>query len=171
MAGQPWTLERLAMLDANADIILEWLSEGASMQTISVRISDKLQVTIPHTLVGRWTQSEKWAPEVARSRARAADSFAENVVDRADMLARDVAIGAKGRDDIAAERHLADSKKWIAGIWNQKYAPQTAASVTVNVGAVHLDSLRTMALPAKPDALDVEFRELPAKPLALDDLL
>lgn len=174
MAGSPVKAMRLNLLDENADYIIELLEEGQSLKTISVRLTDKLEEPISHAMVGRWCQQAGNEQRVSRARALAADHRAEGVVDRAQDLVRDVALGTKGRDDIAAVRLANDADQWIAGVWNKRYAPQTGASVTVNVGAIHLDALRAapavvaerpahLALFDTDQAEDVEFTEAVSK--------
>lgn len=175
MAGTPIQAERMAMLNANADYIFELLEQGDSLKTISVRLSDKLMEPISHALVGKWAQRAENEQRVSRARAVAADHRAESVVDRSHELVRDVALGLKGRDDIAAVRIANDADQWIAGVWNKRYAPQTGAQVQVNIGAVHLDSLRAASVePPRPaeldafDATDVDFKEVEQPVLKTD---
>lgn len=178
MAGQPITNARYAMLDANADYIMELLEEGQSLKTISVRLTDKLEEPISHAMVGKWCQQAENEQRVTRARAIAADSRAESVLDRSDTLVRDVALGIKGKEDIAAARLANDADQWIAGVWNrQRYGQQNAASVTVNIGQLHMEALRqapAIAAVRPPeleafDVEDVEYVETPAR--TLSDLL
>jgi hypothetical protein len=141
----------------------------------------KLQEPISYAMLGRWCQQPANEQIVARARTRAADAKAESVMDRSTDLVRNVALGLMGRDDIAAARVANEADQWIAGVWNRpKYAQQNAAQVTVNVGAIHLDSLRQQAdtLPPRPrelqafDVTDVEPVMLGTTGhLTLDDLL
>jgi hypothetical protein len=180
MAGKPLQTERLAMLDANADYILELFEAGESMKRIAMRVSDKLEEPISESLIGRWSQKAENAQRVTDARVRAADAKAEHVVESAETLVRNVRLGLADRDDIAATRHEAETQRWIAGVWNRdKYGQQTAAQVTVNVGAIHLDSLRQApaVAAARPpelaafDVVDVEAREVEPAPRTLADLL
>lgn len=175
MAGQPVTTERMAMLDANADFIFELMEQGESLRTISVRIADKLQEPIGYAMLGKWVQRAENEQRADRARAVAADHRAESVLDRSETLVRDVALGLKGRDDIAAARIANDADQWIAGVWNRSRYGQQQASVTVNVGSLLLEAMRPAVESPKPlelarfDAEDVEFAE--AAPTKLEDLL
>ncbi len=158
MAGKPEQQRRLALLSEpdNAEFILELAEQGESLQRISMRLTDKLQEPISYAMLSRWAQQPGNAELVARARTRAADAKAETVVDRSSELVRNVALGLMGRDDIAAARVANDADQWIAGVWNRpKYAQQNGVSVAVNIGAVHLDSLRQGAvlLPSRPPEL------------------
>lgn len=177
MAGSPVKAMRLEMLDSNADFIIELLEQGVSLKTISVRLTDKLEEPISHAMVGRWCQQAGNEDRVSRARAFAADNRAESVLDRSETLVRDVALGLKGRDDIAAARLANDADQWIAGVWNRARYGQQQASVTVNVGSLLLEAMRPAVEAPKPlelqafDAEDVDFTEQPAAPTKLEDLL
>lgn len=172
MAGKPDTARRMALLrECDADI-LELMEQGESMRRIAVRITDKLEEPISEAMIGRWCQEAGNEERCARARERAANHKAESVVDRAEDLARDVKLGVAGKEDIAAERHLAEQQRWIAGVWNKRYAAQTGAQVQINVGAIHLNALRAapavvaerpahLALFDKDQADDVEYVEQP----------
>jgi hypothetical protein len=180
MAGRPEMQRRLARMSDDAETILEWFEQGVPMDRIAMRLTDKYEENISSRLVSMWANSEKYAPLVGQARARAADHLAESNLSRAADLTDRVKVGIADRDDIAAERHLADQSKWLAGVWNKdKYAPQTGSNVTVNVGEIHLNSLRSQpavaaARPASllrelgEDAEDVEPVDVPQ---TLADLL
>lgn len=177
MAGRPVTAMRFDLLDANADYICELLEMGDSLKTISVRLTDKLEEPISHAMVGRWCQRAENEQRVIQARARAADNRAESVIDRSTELVRDVALGLKGRDDIAAARLANDADQWIAGVWNRARYGQQQASVTVNVGSLLLEAMRPAVEAPKPseleqfDVSDVDFTEVSTTPTKLEDLL
>ncbi|HJQ13064.1 MAG TPA: hypothetical protein VJ840_18675 [Gemmatimonadaceae bacterium] len=170
----------MAMLDMIADDIEQWLTEGQSIRSISVRCSDKCETLIPEPVLTRWLDTDERRAMLTRARTRAADRKAEGAVDRSTDLVRDVALGLRGKEDIAAAKLANDTDRWIAGVWNrERYGEQTAAGVTINVTTLHLDSLRVAAAPERPgelghgraklmgDVVDVE-----AKPvISLSDLL
>lgn len=154
MAGKPFTAERLEALDAIADDVLEMVEKGESMRRIALRLTDKLEMHISERVLMLWADTDQRRAAFAGARARAADAKAEGAVDRATDLVRDVALGLKGKEDIAAAKLASDMDKWIAGVWNrEKYGEQTAAGVTINVTSLHLDSLRMLEAPARPAEL------------------
>ena len=154
MAGKPFTQERLEAMDTIADDILEMVSKGESMRRIALRLTDKLEMHISERVLMLWADTDERRGAFAQARARAADSKAEGAVDRATDLVRDVALGLKGKEDIAAAKLANDTDKWIAGVWNrEKYGEQNAAAVTINVTSLHLDSLRMLEAPARPAEL------------------
>lgn len=155
MAGQPerraWHERITAEYGA---FILECLERGDSFRAVNVRIKDKYEEQIGEATLRRWADQDENRQAVAQARARAADAKAEGAVDRATDLVRDVALGLRDKNDIAAAKLANDTDKWIAGVWNrEKYGEQTAASVTVNVTSLHLDSLRMLEAPARPAEL------------------
>lgn len=174
MAGKPVQTTWEHRIDAIADDIVGWLEGGMSWKTINVRIIDKHEMHIGEASLRRWANSsDNRIALVARARAIGADTVAERTVDNAHDLVRDVALGLKGKEDIAAERVAQDSDRWIAGIWNkERYGQQTQAAVTVNIGTLHLDSLRSVAVPDRPmvasDVVDVEATLVPT---SIADLL
>jgi hypothetical protein len=180
MAGKPLTQERLALMDADAVFIYELFADGKPHDRIALVLTDKYEMNVPRQLLANWANSEKHRANVAQARARAADHLAESNLSGAEDLSDRVKVGLADRDDIAAERHLADQRKWIAGVWNkEKYAPQQGANVSINIGEVHLASLRSQPAVAasRPSELlafdrdnvtDVEAHEVPQ---TLADLL
>jgi hypothetical protein len=180
MAGSPDKNRRLAMLDADFDEIAEMYEQGIAQDRIAMRLSDKYGENISRALLSQWANKDENSIRLARARRQAADNLAEGTVDRAFDLADRVKVGLADRDDIAAERHLAEQSRWIAGVWNKdKYAPQNGVNVSVNVGAIHLDSLRSQPAVAasrpsellafdRDDVTDVEVHEVPQ---TLADLL
>ena len=143
------------MLDIDEDAVIEMIASGQSLERIALRLTDKYETHIPRPLLAQWADSdENRCRRIADARARAADAKAEGAVDRATDLVRDVALGLKGKEDIAAAKLANDMDKWIAGVWNRdKYGEQTSAAVTVNVTTLHLDSLRAIAAPDRPAEL------------------
>ena len=154
MAGKPFTVERLEALDTIADDVFEMVEKGDSMRRIALRLTDKLEMHISERVLMLWADTDERRTAFAQARARAADAKAEGTVDRATDLVRDVALGLKGKEDIAATKLASEMDKWIAGVWNrERYGEQSAASVTVNVTSLHLDSLRVAAAPERPAEL------------------
>lgn len=155
MAGQPerkaWHQRISAEYGA---FILECLERGDSFRAVNVRIKDKYEENIGEATLRRWADQDENRQAVAQARTRAADAKAEGAVDRATDLVRDVALGLKGKEDIAATKLASEMDKWIAGVWNrERYGEQSAASVTVNVTSLHLDSLRVLQAPERPAEL------------------
>lgn len=177
MAGQPFTQDRKAMLDIDEDAVIDLIASGQSLERIALRLTDKYETHIPRPLLAQWADSdENRRRRIADARARAADAKAEGAVDRATDLVRDVALGLKGKDDIAAAKLANDTDKWIAGVWNrERYGEQNAAAVTINVTSLHLDSLRMLEAPTRPAELGHGRAKLmdvtDVEPLTLSDLL
>ena len=154
MAGKPFTTERLEAMDAIADDIIEMVAKGESMRRIALRLTDKLEMHVSERVLMLWADTDERRGAFAQARARAADSKAEGAVDRATDLVRDVALGLRGKEDIAAAKLANETDRWIAGVWNrERYGEQTAAGVTINVTTLHLDSLRVAAAPERPAEL------------------
>ena len=155
MPGQPFTQDRLAMLDIDEDAVIEMIASGQSLERIALRLTDKYETHIPRPLLAQWAdRDDNRRRRIADARARAADCKAEGAVDRATDLVRDVALGLRGKEDIAAAKLANETDRWIAGVWNrEKYGEQTQAGVTINVTTLHLDSLRVAAAPERPAEL------------------
>lgn len=166
MAGTPIKAEKLASLDLHEEEILLALENGKTLQQIA-----KVMGVGRSTLM-RWCSVETRAAKCSSARATAADALADSVQHEAAELVRDVRIGTAGRDDVAAVKLKHENDKWLAGVWNKdKYGAETKASVVVNLGVMHLDSLRQVMKGPTP-AIDVEATEVqPAKPITLADLL
>lgn len=155
MAGQPERRAWHQRISAEyGEFILECLERGDSFRAINVRIKDKYEEQVGEATLRRWADQDENRQAVAQARARAADAKAEGAVDRATDLVRDVALGLRDKNDIAAAKLASDMDKWIAGVWNRdKYGEQTQAGVTINVTSLHLDSLRTLETPSRPAEL------------------
>ena len=176
MAGKPFTAERLEWLDANADAVMEMVANGDSMRRIALRLTDKAEMHFSERVLMLWADTDERRSAFAAARAQAADSKAEGAVDRSTDLVRDVALGLKGKEDIAAAKLANDTDRWIAGVWNrERYGEQSAAAVTINVTSLHLDSLRTIQAPERPAELGhgraklVDVQDVEA--ITLSDLL
>src|SRR5579863_3127663 len=159
MAGKPETTRRLAVLNEpeNADYIFERIEGGEPLDRVAMRLSDKLNEHISRKLLSDWLDQPENKGRFADALTRAGTCKAEQVVSDAEALVRNVALGLMGRDDVAAARLAADANKWIAGIWNKEYAPQTGAQVTLNIGEVHMASLRQAPslMPPRPRELEI----------------
>lgn len=154
MAGRPKTNVMLARIDAlGADSLLARIASGESLKAVSESIGVSRQV------LSGFLNSEQNRDGLRAAREQAAHVFAEEALAISD---------AAKPQDVQVAKLRVDTRRWLASKLDRAfYGDDQRASVTVNIGQLHLDALRKTACKTEcsPDTecLDVPYSETPCR--------
>ncbi len=127
-------LEQLGGLDW----VLERISDGDTMIEVSETLTRHAMTPITRSMVDRWVNAQ---PEGATRIAGAREASALALVERASVMVHRE-LGDK--DDVPVARLRMEEMHKRAGWFDRQFSQHRGgAEVTINIGTVHLDALRT----------------------------
>lgn len=130
------------------DYVCEWQAQGETLVRLVAEISEDAKINPPLDpgAVRRWLNRhfdpDVVADRLAEARERGAHVLAEvSITEAVDNTNKDMAPVIRVRND---------ARHWAAERWNKRELGQQKAgvSLTLNVGSLHLDAMRTRALEA-----------------------
>ncbi len=137
MAGRPKRSADLVLLDSDESLgarVIEMLGEGKQLARICY------ETKIGKAALLEWLDSDpERAALASRARARAATALVEEAREIADE------VDADHPGELNKAKLRIGVRQWTAERWNrQAYgAPSAQANVTINLGSMHLDALRS----------------------------
>lgn len=174
--GRPRNWNQWGRLFDHEEAVLDDLASLMKLGDIAAKYG------VSRRTLSRWMSDESRSAKCMEARRLAADAVAERMNDRAIAVLERAVQGVTNGDEVAATRLAMKADEWWAGMLDRdRYAPRGGgAQVSVNIGALHLDSLRqappiASERPVMPqtfdtdDVTDVELCEAP--PTSLRDLM
>jgi hypothetical protein len=148
MAGRPKRKTDLVTLDQVGEGRVEELLESAMPIAEVCR-----QLGVGKRVLYEWLEAAPGrAGLLSRARARAAHVLAEEALTIADETT----------GDVQRDRLRVDTRKWLAGKWNQaQFGDSKGAQVTINLGDLHLQAVKTVKPVHGADALTLEADDAP----------
>lgn len=129
---------------SHLDYVAARLADGVGLKAHAADLSKTLGLDISYEMLLRYLAracgGEACVDQALdAARARASHGLAEESVSITDEPAFD---GAQVSRNASRSR----SRQWMAAQWNQaRYGPQKAASVSINIGTLHLSALQSPA--------------------------
>lgn len=137
MAGTPKRHNDLVRLDVEPELgqtVLAMMGEGKQLARICETTG------LSKRAIMDWLESDaERAAAATRARTRAAHALADETIEIADNA------DADHPGELQKAKHRIQARQWAAERWNRKEygAPNQKAEVTINLGSMHLDALRS----------------------------
>lgn len=131
------------------DYVCDWVESGKTLKELAADLTTELEHDVPYARLiatlreqyGETTVEER----LEASRVRASHPMAEEALSLVDAP-------ADSNVDVSRAASRARTRQWLAEKWNRKaYGQDKGVSVSVSIGSLHLDALRSM--PARPAAM------------------
>jgi hypothetical protein len=150
MAGNPKKRADLALLQKTGQAkVEELLEQGRPIEDIckTLKVSRKALYD--------WLDAPEQSGLLVRARARAADHLAAETLTIADDVEEDPTA-------IQKAKLRADTRKWLASKWNAaQYGDSKGMQVTVNMGQLHLEAVKTVKPSQQVDKLTIDVDTSP----------
>ena len=123
----------------------QWVAGGRTFVELAIEVSQAIGLPASREIVRSVIYKDESEPGEAERRLRLARAQgAHAMIEDAREMARDV---KENRDAIAKAKLRTDLQQSIARGWNrEEWGEAKQAGITVNIGSLHLDSLRRVAI-------------------------
>lgn len=136
-----WAEEDLGVTASSLDYVCAWLERGGTLLELTDELSAATGERISRDMLTRYLRAE-WGEEGATQLARAREEGASAAVDDAQAI---VDSENATREDIQRASKRADIRLWRAEREGRaRYGKQEGPSVSISIGSLHLDALRTL---------------------------
>lgn len=138
MAGTPIRTARRKKMEQSEEEILILMASPMTLNQIAAKYE------VGYGTLRKWMEAEPSRKEACeQARRMAADAIAERAIENAHETRDRAVLGLCDQTEVAATKVAIDVDKWAAGVWNRnKYSEKRDATVTLNIGSLHLDALR-----------------------------
>ncbi|AMV42272.1 hypothetical protein [Paraburkholderia caribensis] len=153
MAGSPVKRARLEALDELEETIFALLEDGKTL----IEVAATAQCSRP--FLSKWLERNPERSERYRkAREQAAHALADDIQTTTDNVLQRAIEGKASKIEVAAAKLSTDTKKWTAGIWNNRYKEngQTNVAVNLDMGSLFLQAMRKPV--QRPETTVIDMR-------------